>query len=221
MSLDDLDLYAARLRVLDIMKQQADCLISARGQFRTKPIVGGVFGTGHLKLASLAYTARGLDMVRYYVLDEESWLFLGIGDTKSECIEDARRQIKLLGLPLVAHYLRDLAATRLAQARDEREDAGRAEEIVAKSADVVQINKAVPKRRRQIFEASEGKCHYCSTPLTLDGKWHVEHRMPKALQGDNAPSNLVASCTACNFDKRDLTDQEYLAKRARRNKVKA
>ena len=45
--------------------------------------------------------------------------------------------------------------------------------------------KAVPKRRRAVFDKSHGRCHYCCTPLTLDGKWHVEHMLPRALDGSD------------------------------------
>jgi 5-methylcytosine-specific restriction endonuclease McrA len=67
----------------------------------------------------------------------------------------------------------------------------------------------VPRRRQRIFDASQGKCHYCGTALTLDGKWHIEHKMPKALMGTDEPTNLVASCVPCNTKKRDRTDIEF------------
>lgn len=85
-----------------------------------------------------------------------------------------------------------------------------------RSVDVSEVKggkvKSIPRRRKQIFEASEGKCHYCATVLTLDGKWHIEHKMPKALGGSNERTNLVASCVPCNLAKRDTTDVEFKEK---------
>lgn len=74
--------------------------------------------------------------------------------------------------------------------------------------------KKVGRRRRQIFEASEGKCHYCACELELEGKWHVEHKMPRALGGGDEPTNLVAACIPCNMKKRDSTDVEFRARLA-------
>jgi 5-methylcytosine-specific restriction endonuclease McrA len=75
--------------------------------------------------------------------------------------------------------------------------------------------KSISRRRQRIFDESGGRCHYCSTPLTLDGKWHIEHKMPRALGGDDEPGNLVAACVPCNFKKRDTTDLEFKAKLAK------
>jgi 5-methylcytosine-specific restriction endonuclease McrA len=69
----------------------------------------------------------------------------------------------------------------------------------------------IPKRRQAIFEKSDGRCHYCSTVLTLDGKWHVEHMMPRALNGSDEIGNLVAACVTCNLAKRDRTALEFVA----------
>lgn len=74
--------------------------------------------------------------------------------------------------------------------------------------------KKIPRRRRNIFDASSGKCHYCNVALEIAGKWHVDHKMPKALMGGDEPENLVASCIKCNLAKRDRTDKEFIAERA-------
>jgi hypothetical protein len=70
--------------------------------------------------------------------------------------------------------------------------------------------KPISRRRREVFEKSCGKCHYCATPLALGGKWHVEHMMPRALGGRDDALNLVAACTACNLSKSDRTALEFV-----------
>lgn len=65
-----------------------------------------------------------------------------------------------------------------------------------------------------MFQKSGGRCHYCQTPLTLSGRWHVEHMMPGALLGTDDPINLVAACVPCNLAKSDRTAIEYMASRA-------
>lgn len=69
----------------------------------------------------------------------------------------------------------------------------------------------VTRRARAVFEASDGKCHYCEAVLTLDGKWHIEHKFPRALFGGSEQENLVAACIPCNRAKRDKTDLEFQA----------
>lgn len=72
-----------------------------------------------------------------------------------------------------------------------------------------EIRQAVTRRRREIFDKSVGRCHYCRTLLLLDGKWYVEHQMPRALGGTDDLTNLVAACTKCNLEKGDRTAIEY------------
>jgi 5-methylcytosine-specific restriction endonuclease McrA len=57
-----------------------------------------------------------------------------------------------------------------------------------------------------------GRCHYCDTPLQLDGIWHVEHMLPRALGGGDDASNLVAACAPCNLAKSDQTAIEFVVK---------
>lgn len=72
----------------------------------------------------------------------------------------------------------------------------------------------IPKRRKDVFEAAGGKCHYCGVALDLSGKWHVDHKMPRALMGSDDMVNLTAACVPCNLAKRDKTDVEFIAERA-------
>lgn len=64
-----------------------------------------------------------------------------------------------------------------------------------------------------LFEQSQGQCHYCAAVLTLGGKWHVEHQLPRALGGGDGEMNLVAACVPCNLSKRDRTAIEYVVQR--------
>lgn len=190
------------------------------GQIRRKPLLGGVFGHGAFVLASWWTIKGGLDAVSYFVLDAESGYVIGWGDSKEDALS-ASRQI-LQAVPFARLRKEATAhATNVAayweRNRQEREEA-RAAHIAAireKQGDSI---RSIPKRRKQIFDASEGKCHYCGTVLTLDGKWHIEHKMPKALMGGNEPGNLVASCVTCNHRKKDKTDVEFKAQLAKEAK---
>lgn len=70
--------------------------------------------------------------------------------------------------------------------------------------------KHVSRRRREVFERSGGRCHYCTTLLELGGRWHVEHMIPKSLLGDDLPLNLVAACVRCNLSKGARTALEFV-----------
>jgi hypothetical protein len=71
--------------------------------------------------------------------------------------------------------------------------------------------KYISRRRRAIFEHSNGQCHYCAAPLELTGKWHIEHQLPRALGGGDDGLNLVAACVPCNLGKSDRTAIEFVA----------
>ncbi|MCB2039169.1 MAG: HNH endonuclease, partial [Ottowia sp.] len=68
----------------------------------------------------------------------------------------------------------------------------------------------VSRRRRSIFEQSQGRCHYCGAALDLTGKWHIEHQLPRALGGTDEGLNLVAACVPCNLSKSDRTAIEFV-----------
>lgn len=52
-------------------------------------------------------------------------------------------------------------------------------------------------KRYVILRASEFKCHYCGTKLTMDDLT-IDHVIPRANGGGNENENLVASCQECN-----------------------
>jgi 5-methylcytosine-specific restriction endonuclease McrA len=194
-----------------------------RNQMRTKPIYGGPFGHGGFVVASL-HMPDGLDYVSYFVMDQESGFFLSTSDSVtgalaqarwvfSELVEGARLRIECDKFAQASKARKEAADAQRQQQWDERRS-----ELRANPPSSI---RSIPKRRKQIFDEAGGKCHYCATPLTLDGKWHIEHKMPKALLGGDEPSNLVASCVSCNHKKKDKTDIEFKAQIGSRKKVPA
>ena len=58
------------------------------------------------------------------------------------------------------------------------------------------ISKAL---RLKLKEKYNGKCGYCSTPLT--GKFHIDHINPFIAGGSCEEGNLLAVCISCNLQK--------------------
>ncbi len=159
-----------------------------------RPIYGGVFGQGVYVLATLPTIANGLHAVRFMVIEPRRGTVLSIADDKLAAMAGARRL--LVDLPAdgaandaqweQAGFWPDLPGGRAARPRP------------------------IARRRLEVFSRSEGRCHYCRAALTLDGRWHVEHMVPRALGGDDVSGNLVAACAPCNLTKRDRTALEYV-----------
>lgn len=182
---------------------------------QSKPLLGGAFKCGDFRLGWIfGYrhcTLMGPDRPEYFVYEAASELAFtwAVAEPSSYVIEGARIRIQLIG----DDYLAEMLATGRAElaewrAREAAEAAEREAERLAKAA--LKIKK-LPKRARLVFEASGGKCHYCGCTLELGGKWHIEHKMPRALKGGNEMHNLVAACVPCNLRKRDKTDLEFQA----------
>lgn len=171
---------------------------------RYRPIYGGIFGrSGEYTLATMACIERGLHGVRYMVLHPSTGGVLSVAPDKSEALAQARRVLK--------------AAAQFTSANDGSFTQGALwdeQELPVPAAGAAAKPRQVPKRRREVFEKSEGKCFYCGTVLTLDGRWHIEHQMPRALMGPDELVNLVPACVPCNLAKRDRTAVEYLLARA-------
>lgn len=171
---------------------------------RYRPIYGGVFGkSGRYVLATMSCIERGLHAVRYMVLEPRTGGVLAASTDKQVALADARRLLR--------------AAESLAT-REASNESSMMEQILLwpedarpSAAAAGSRPKPVPRRRREIFERGNGRCHYCSTPLTLEGKWHVEHMLPQALGGSNEAWNLVAACVPCNLAKGDSTALEFVA----------
>lgn len=178
-----------------------------------KPMIAADLEFQRFWLASHLSSSSGLYVVTYYVIEKNTGAPFGIGSTKGEAIRTFRTFLKCAGTDFDELCLMVIAERERRKQQREFLSAAAQTNVVEIRRERVEPN--IPRRRRQIFEKSGGKCHYCSTPLELTGEWHVDHMMPKALGGSNDPVNLVASCPPCNHQKRDTTDQEFIAKRAK------
>lgn len=167
-----------------------------------RPIFGGVFGEdGRYAMASMPCVSHGLHSTRYMVLDPRAGAVLSIAEDKVAALANARRLIS--------------AGAELAQDESfgwEQLDLGLIESPTPQTPNVTELSTAmVSRRRREIFTKSAGKCHYCADPLTLDGKWHIEHMMPRAMGGSDDTINLVAACVTCNLRKADRSAIEFVS----------
>ncbi len=165
-----------------------------------RPIYGGVFGHGLYALATLPTIANGLHAVRFMVIEPRRGTVISVADDKLAAMSSARRHLS--GMPSGA--ANDAQWEQVKLWSDLPIDRPR-------------HLKPVSRRRKEVFNRSLGRCHYCSAALTLDGRWQVEHMMPKALGGDDDASNLVASCAPCNLAKRDRTALEFVVATTRRD----
>ena len=159
-----------------------------------RPLHGGVFGDGRYSLATLPTIANGLHAVRFMVIEPRRGTVLSVADEKIEAITAARRL--LIGLP-AAYAANDPVW----------EQPGLWPEL---PVDRPPSARKTTRRRREVFERSEGQCHYCRAVLALEGKWEVEHQQPRALGGGDDVLNLVAACAPCNLAKRDRTALEFV-----------
>jgi 5-methylcytosine-specific restriction endonuclease McrA len=164
-----------------------------------RPIYGGVFGSGQYALASMPCVSRGLYATKYMVVQPQAGVVLSVSDDKVEALALARGRL---------HAANDQHATAHRETCPAQGELWPDEPLLLPTSSPAPY---VSRRRRAIFEASEGKCHYCGTTLTLDGKWHIEHQLPRALGGGDDALNLVAACVRCNLAKRDRTAIEFVA----------
>jgi hypothetical protein len=160
-----------------------------------RPIFGGAFGQGQYSLATVPTISNGLHAVRFMVVDARGGAVLSVSNDKLEAMAMARRHLHL-------------AAPQRA-ANDELWKQDTLWPDLAPSA--APKMRRVSRRRREIFGRSGGRCHYCRGALDLEGVWHIEHMVPRALGGGDAPLNLVAACAPCNVSKRDLSSLEFVA----------
>jgi hypothetical protein len=162
-----------------------------------RPIYGGVFGEdGTYALASMPCVSHGLYATKYMVVQPRGGLVLSVAEDKVEALSVARQRLR------AANDNHATAPTPAVQG-----------ELWTEEPFLLPTPSPAPyisRRRREIFERSEGKCHYCGTPLTLDGKWHIEHQFPRALGGGDEALNLVAACVRCNLAKSDRTAIEFV-----------
>lgn len=171
---------------------------------RYRPIHGGPFGHGgQFVLATLPCIDRGLHAVRHMVLVPATGAVVATSLDKRQALADARRLLRSAG------HLAAIAAAN----EPTFEQRGLWPDDELPKPEACAQPKPVPRRRREIFEKSAGRCHYCGEVLTLDGKWHIEHQMPRALMGPDELPNLVAACAPCNQAKGDKTALEFMMRR--------
>jgi hypothetical protein len=163
----------------------------------SKPLLGGPFGAGRYALASVPTVEHGLHGVQFMVIDPRAGAVLSVSLDKTHALADARRVITAAGALSAPNDEPAPMQWELFDLPDPKSQP-------ASPA-------PVPRRRREIFEKSQGRCHYCGTALQVDGEWHVEHQMPRALGGTDAPMNLVAACVRCNLRKSAKTAIEFLS----------
>jgi 5-methylcytosine-specific restriction endonuclease McrA len=156
-----------------------------------RPIVGGPFGVGRYALATMPIVSRGLHAVRHMVIDPRAGAVLSISEDKREALALARRV---------------LSASSIVPAWEQRA-LWMPTELPA--AELPRV-RSVSRRRREIFDRSQGRCFYCGQALQLAGPWHIEHSIPKAMDGSDARLNLVAACVRCNLAKSDSSALEFL-----------
>ncbi len=164
-----------------------------------RPIFGGLFGFGRYALATLPVITNGLHAVKYLVIEQQQGIVLSIAEGKQQALQAARKLLQ---------------ASNDEEAQEQvwqQASLWGTEDAPPEKLVTVEQTKPISRRRRDIFEKSGGRCHYCSRTLTLDGKWHVEHMLPKALEGADDALNLVAACVPCNLAKSDRTAVEFVA----------
>lgn len=211
------------------LQRHAIAAMNGRQMMRSHPILGGAFGQGafHLATAVLTPSAHGPQRLFVFVIHDATSFPLAVGDTRSEVLGKARSIIQRAPAHDLALFLGQIAQIQAAEkvrrmreqvAKDAEQRRQRLAEhnlvVVSGERDgPVQRTPPVPRRRRAIFDKSEGKCHYCGCKLQLEGRWHIEHMVPRALGGRSEESNLVAACAPCNLKKRDQTDHEFMARK--------
>ena len=162
-----------------------------------RPLLGGLFGQGEYELATQPTVTNGLHAVRFLVIQPRSGRVLAIAESKTEALAGARRVLRATS-----------AANDEPRWVQPRLWSDAELSVVAEPPP-----RPVSRRRREVFLRSGGCCHYCGTPLRIDGAWHVEHQLPRALGGTDEPLNLVAACAGCNLQKGTRTALEWVGRR--------
>jgi hypothetical protein len=178
--------------------RRREAVMTARAMLQ-RPIFGGVFGKGRFALATLPCVSNGLHAVRFMVVDPRAGSVLSVSEDKGQALAAARRMLRGEQVP---------AREAANDPQWEQRELWASKELPPVLARAVKVS----RRRRQIFERSDGRCHYCRKPLTLDGKWHVEHMIPRALGGTDDTLNMVAACPECNLRKSDSTALEFVVR---------
>jgi HNH endonuclease len=172
-------------------------------EYYGKPMYGGVFGYGEWVLVAIQSPHTTLIEIHYMVLHGRAGLLIsGPADTKREAISGARDLLRQTPGGVLTQLIAEASVASLAL--EEKLERERRPE----PSGVLLAPRSIPKRRKEIFDASEGRCHYCSVTLEIDN-FHIEHKTPKSRGGTNDRRNLVASCVGCNMKKSTKTAEEF------------
>lgn len=197
-------------RAIAEVEERTDGLRHDLRRCENKPLLGGVFAHGDYRLAWVyQFLHRGVvgpAAAEFFVYEASSEVvFTWRVCDRADVIGAARDRIEAIGPEYLLKMLTEGRQAVAARAV-ERETVEAAERKT-----VERKVKRLPKRAREVFAGSSGKCHYCGCALELGGKWHIEHKMPRALKGGSEMHNLVAACVPCNMRKKDKTDMEFQA----------
>lgn len=190
---------------------RAAILVDYHYDTKKRPVLGGTYGHGGYSLVSFRSQARGLYCVYYSVVHDASGTPLSFEHTQADALAEARRILRILTPVQRGQIYQRVERSLTERAAAAAQAQAEIQRVRRESTPVIPHAKTIPKRRRQVFEKSGGRCHYCDMSLTLDGRWHIEHKMPRALLGGSEMHNLVASCASCNHRKKDKTDLEFIA----------
>lgn len=168
-----------------------------------RPILGGVFGAGTYALASLTGKANGLHALRYLVLNPRTGVIVAAAGDKRDALAAARRVIEA----------GDLMRRYGEAANDPHPTQEQLWPDLAPAPALAPPDRKVSRRRRQVFERSDGRCCYCGAAITLE-TFEVEHQLPRALGGGDESVNLAAACRACNRAKADRSAVEFVVQQA-------
>lgn len=76
-------------------------------------------------------------------------------------------------------------------------------------------NKRIRGRSKHLWENGKRTCAYCGRKIPRH-QMSADHVKPLSRGGYDKFKNIVPACKTCNFEKADMTREEYLAFRARR-----
>ena len=73
-----------------------------------------------------------------------------------------------------------------------------------------------PRFRARILKRDGGLCFYCLRPLR-PGEWTLDHVNPVSRGGSDSGSNVVATCVPCNWDKGQVSAEDFIRSLRRKN----
>lgn len=188
--------------------------------FYGKRVIGSDFKNRIFVLFSHSLIRKDyVEYLKYHVAEYASCTVWGSGDTKAEALSEARARIRKLKQS--GRFL-ECIKDGCKKQRPFRE---------ARNAEMAEIKKYLssfskPKPiknslKKKVWNASDGKCHYCRVEISESSSWHLEHKQPRTKGGTDEMSNLAVSCARCNLEKGDMTEAEFFGYRKFKNQVAA